>query len=225
MKISSSLRQELTEKFDDVDFEAFCQDNFPDVYAKFSRGLRKDEKISLLLDYCQRKRQTDSLISLLRVETSSVNSQINMISDDNSQDSKQVKVFINYASEDKPHVRKLYEMLKKESWLDPWLDDAKLLPGQDWEYEINKAIKQADAVIICVSNASLTKIGVVQAEIHKADEMQERRPHGYIYMVPVLLEKCQVPDNLTKYHWVDVFAPGKIDLVIRSLETIRTLKQ
>lgn len=39
---------------DDVQLDALCLDNFPAVYDTFSRGLRRDEKINLLLDYCHR---------------------------------------------------------------------------------------------------------------------------------------------------------------------------
>ena len=137
---------------------------------------------------------------------------------------EKISVFLNHASEDKPLVKKLYDDLKKVSWLDPWLDEEKLLPGSDWAYEIDQAIKNADAVIICISEISSSKIGVVQEEIRKAEEMQRRRPHGYIYMIPVLLEKCKVPDNLDQYHWVDITESGKIDLIIKSLERLRTLK-
>lgn len=48
------VRHRLTVAFDDPALNAFCMDYFPDVYDKFSRGMRKDEKITLLLDYCRR---------------------------------------------------------------------------------------------------------------------------------------------------------------------------
>jgi hypothetical protein len=131
---------------------------------------------------------------------------------------------INHASEDKPLVRNLYAELASVQWLDPWLDEEKLLPGQDWDYEIDKALKEADAVLVCMSNTSVRKIGVVQAEIHKAEELQNRRPTGYIFVIPVQLEPCLVPDGLKKYHWVDISQPGMIDKVIQSLEKLRELK-
>lgn len=47
------LRRRLS-IFDDPGLEAFCMDYFPQVYDKFSRGLRLDEKVNLLLDHCRR---------------------------------------------------------------------------------------------------------------------------------------------------------------------------
>ncbi len=49
-----ALRRQLNQMFDDAELDVFCMDNFPQVYDKFSRGMRKDENISLLLDYCRR---------------------------------------------------------------------------------------------------------------------------------------------------------------------------
>ncbi len=48
------LRQRLNQLFDDPGLDAFCLDNFPNIYDKFSRGMRKDEKITVLLDACRR---------------------------------------------------------------------------------------------------------------------------------------------------------------------------
>ncbi len=50
----AQIRRLLSRVFDDPSLDAFCQDYFPAVYDKFSRGLRKDEKITLLIDHCRR---------------------------------------------------------------------------------------------------------------------------------------------------------------------------
>lgn len=136
-------------------------------------------------------------------------------------DAPRVKVFLNHASEDKPLVRKLYRELKKESWIDPWLDEEEILPGQDWEYEINKALEESDAVIICLSQRSIAKVGVVQAEIRKAQQLQQRRPDGHVFMIPVLLEKCEVPSKLSSLHWVDVSIPRNLSKITKTLESLR----
>ena len=48
---------------------------------------------------------------------------------------RKLKVFLCHSSDDKPAVRDLYQRLKSEGWIDPWLDEEKLYPGQDWDYE------------------------------------------------------------------------------------------
>ena len=53
-----------------------------------------------------------------------------------------LKVFLCHAKEDKPTVRDLYRQLTSEGWLDVWLDEINLLPGQEWDIEAEKAAEQ-----------------------------------------------------------------------------------
>ena len=53
---------------------------------------------------------------------------------------RKLKVFLCHSSDDKPAVRDLYQRLKAEGWIDPWLDEEKLYPGQDWDREIHRVI-------------------------------------------------------------------------------------
>lgn len=81
-----------------------------------------------------------------------------------------LRVFLCHASDDKPAVRELYRQLCAEGWMDVWLDEEKLLPGQDWDMEIEKAVESAD-VVVCLSNNSVTKEGYVQKELRFALEL------------------------------------------------------
>jgi hypothetical protein len=51
---------------------------------------------------------------------------------------RKLRVFLCHASQDKPVVRELCQKLLAEGWINPWLDDEKLLPGQDWGMEIKE---------------------------------------------------------------------------------------
>ena len=63
---TATLRQML-QRLDDVELDALCLDHFPAVYDRFSRGLRRDEKLNLLLDHCQRNHgDADRLVQLLK---------------------------------------------------------------------------------------------------------------------------------------------------------------
>jgi hypothetical protein len=77
------------------------------------------------------------------------------------------KIFISYAKVDLPTARQIYEDLLIAG-LDPWLDEKNLLPGQNWQYEIKKAIKASRFVIAILSNKSVSKRGFVQREIKLA---------------------------------------------------------
>ncbi|HVM72639.1 MAG TPA: toll/interleukin-1 receptor domain-containing protein [Anaerolineales bacterium] len=63
----------------------------------------------------------------------------------------QLLVFLSHASEDKPKVRKLCQRLKADGF-DPWLDEQRLLPGQDWKLEIEKAMRNSGAILLCFSS-------------------------------------------------------------------------
>ena len=54
---------------------------------------------------------------------------------------RKLRVFLCHSSQDKPIVRELYQRLNAEIWIDSWLDEEKLPQGQDWDLEIEKAVK------------------------------------------------------------------------------------
>lgn len=49
-----TMRDRLNTMLDGADLDALCLDHFSSIYSKFSPGMRKDEKTTLLLDYCRR---------------------------------------------------------------------------------------------------------------------------------------------------------------------------
>jgi hypothetical protein len=109
---------------------------------------------------------------------------------------RKLRVFLCHASQDKPIVRELYQRLLAENWIDPWLDKEKLLPGQDWELEIEKSVETADVVIVCLSKISIKKEGYFQKEIKKILDVADEKPEGTIFVVPLRLDDCQVPRRL-----------------------------
>jgi Mn-dependent DtxR family transcriptional regulator len=115
------------------------------------------------------------------------------------------RIFLCHAKEDKPRVKELYHQLK-EAGYHPWLDEEDLLPGQDWWAEIKKIISNPyNLVVVCLSAQSVTKRGVVQREIKRALDVLDQMPESAIYLIPARLEPCQVPDRLSRLHWVNLF--------------------
>ena len=128
----------------------------------------------------------------------------------------QVGVFLCHSSADKKMVRQLYKRLKAEGFL-PWLDEEDLVAGQDWEYEIKKAVRETDVVLVCLSRNSVSKAGFVQKEIKYALDVADEQPEGSIFIVPLKLEECDVPQRLSRWHWIEYFAPEAHDRLIRAL--------
>ena len=104
--------------------------------------------------------------------------------------SRRLKVFLCHASQDKPAVRELYKRLAAEKWIDPWLDEENLLPGQDFDLEIYKAARDSDSIIICLSKVSVAKEGYVNKEIRRALDAADEKPEGAIYIIPLRLDDC-----------------------------------
>jgi len=131
-----------------------------------------------------------------------------------------LRVFLCHASGDKLAVRDLCQRLKSPS-VDVWLDEEQLLPGQDWDLEIRQAVRRSDVVLVCVSRASLTKAGYVQKEIRDALDIAEQQPEGTLFLIPVRLEECEMPDRLRRWLWVDLFQSFGYERLVRALQVRR----
>jgi proteasome lid subunit RPN8/RPN11/uncharacterized ubiquitin-like protein YukD len=117
---------------------------------------------------------------------------------------KTLRIFLCHSSKDKKIVRDLYNRLRNDGF-HPWLDEEELLPGQDWNQEIIKAVRSSDIVIVCLSEKSVNKAGYVQKEIKHALDVADEQPEGGIFLIPLKLEECEVPQRLSKWQWVNFF--------------------
>jgi formylglycine-generating enzyme required for sulfatase activity len=119
--------------------------------------------------------------------------------------SRPLRVFLCHSSADKPAVRELYQKLRNEPWIQPWLDEEELYPGQDWETEIEKAVESSDVVLVCLSNGSINKRGYVQKELRFALDVALEMPDETIFIVPLRLEECTPPRSLRDWQYADYF--------------------
>jgi hypothetical protein len=136
-------------------------------------------------------------------------------------ESRKLRVFLCHASQDKLVVRELYQRLLAEGWIDPWLDQEKLLPGQDWDLEIEKAVESADAVIVFLSTESVTKEGYVQKELRKVLDIALEKPEETIFVIPLRLDDCELPRKLRARQAVDYFpVDGQEQVYQRVLQSL-----
>src|SRR5579859_2005691 len=131
--------------------------------------------------------------------------------------SRPLRVFLCHSSEDKPAVRQLYHQLKTGN-ITPWLDEEDLLPGQNWDAEIRKAVRLCDIVIVCLSKNSSNKAGYIQKEIKFALDVADEQPEGTIFLIPLRLEECKIPDRLKHLHWVNYFEVGGFLKLMQALK-------
>lgn len=135
-----------------------------------------------------------------------------------SDEKQRLKVFLCHSSGDKEKVRELYRRLIVDG-IDAWFDEEKLLPGQDWDFEIRKAVRSSDIVVVCLSNNSITKEGYVQKEIRIALDIADEKPDGTIFIIPAKFENCSVPERITKWQWVDLYTADGYKKLILSLDS------
>ena len=132
-----------------------------------------------------------------------------------SESKRPLKVFLCHAHADSGAVRALYIRLIKDG-VDAWFDKEKLLPGQDWELEIHKAVRESDIVVVCLSKY-FNEAGFRQKEVRLALDTAMEKPEGDIFIVPARLEDCENLYSLRKWHWVNLFEEDGYEKLLRAL--------
>jgi hypothetical protein len=121
------------------------------------------------------------------------------------EDSNHSRVFVAYATEDSEAADRLYNDLEMHGFA-PWLDRRKLLPGQNWPRGIEDAISNSDFFIACLSTVSVRKRGGFQTEIRHALNFSTKIPLDDVFMIPVRLDNCVVPERIQREtQYVDLF--------------------
>jgi serine/threonine protein kinase len=114
------------------------------------------------------------------------------------------QIFLSYIREDESAVKDLYQRLS-DAGFKPWMDRRDLLPGERWETRIQKVIRDSDFFLACLSVNAVSKRGFLQKEINDALDIWQQKLESDIFLIPARLEKCEVPERLRQFQWVDLF--------------------
>ncbi len=117
--------------------------------------------------------------------------------------------FLCYAKENSAGVREFRERLRAESWVDPWFDEEDILPGQMWEGSVTDAVHNSHAVIIFLSSIAIRTEGFFHKELKLALDAAAEKPDGTIFIIPIRLDECEVPERLRPYQYVDYFGDAQ----------------
>lgn len=127
-----------------------------------------------------------------------------------------LKAFLYHVPGDRDAVRDLYLRLIKDG-VDAWLVKEKLLPGQDWKHEIHKAVREADVVVVCLSQRfDQGEFG--QKEVRGAFDTAIEQLEDEIFIVPACLEECDRLENLGNWQRVDLFEEVGYEMLIHALQ-------
>jgi hypothetical protein len=76
------------------------------------------------------------------------------------------------------------------------MDEERLLPGQDWNPEIEKGVESSEAVIVCVLSTSVAKEGYVQKDLRQVLNIALQKLEGAIFVISLKLDHCALPRQL-----------------------------
>lgn len=111
-------------------------------------------------------------------------------------------IFISYASPDRSRVLPFYHYLQEQGF-NVWIDCQDLKPGQNWDFEIKRALDKADFVLMFISENSVDRRGYVQRELKLAFDKLEEKLVDDIYLIPVLLDdNVSIPTQLQGIHCI-----------------------
>ncbi len=101
------------------------------------------------------------------------------------------KVFLSYSHKDEDHVNDFLvhqSMLKRQGLIDTWYD-RKILPGDDWNKEIQTQLEQADIIIFMLSPDFLASDYIWNHE-YKIALKRHEDINDPVTIIPVRLRRC-----------------------------------
>lgn len=108
------------------------------------------------------------------------------------------RVFVSHASEDKQRFVVKFAQRLRENGVDAWLDQWEMLPGDSLVDRIfEQGLKNAQAVVIVLSAVSVEKPWVREELNHS---VVKRISRG-LKIIPVVIDKCEVPQCLQATLW------------------------
>lgn len=109
-------------------------------------------------------------------------------------------IFLSYASPDRERVFEYYDFFSNKNF-QVWMDKRSIKGGQNWEFEIKRALQKAAIIIVFLSRNSVNRRGYVQREIKIALDQARDKLIDDIYIIPVMLDTgVPVPAQLDDIH-------------------------
>ncbi len=126
-------------------------------------------------------------------------------------------LFLSYARSDLYQVEKIYELLLNQGF-NPWMDIHNIIGGEDWHHAIYNAIDNSKLFILILSNNSVTRQGMIVKEVKRALDKWNGMSPGNIFVIPIRLDNCPIPE-LIKHLQVADWEDGKgIDKLLKAIK-------
>jgi predicted ATPase len=126
------------------------------------------------------------------------------------------EIYLSYAQPDEARAEAVYERLL-EAGFRPWIYSRDIRPGEEWRQRSAEVIRRADFFLPLLSSYwAPTRHSQKEADL--ALEVARTDRAGRIYLIPVLLEPCTVPEGLRDYRWVELFKEEGWAQLLRAVE-------
>jgi hypothetical protein len=124
-----------------------------------------------------------------------------------------MRIYLCHARANKRDVRGLRSVLRTDGFAS-WIAADDILPGQDRDLEVSKAVRLSKVVIVCLSRVAFTEIGVIHDDISHVLDIAQHQPQGSIYIIPLLLEPCKMQRRLARLQCVNWYE-GSVSFRLR----------
>ncbi|HJQ33434.1 MAG TPA: TIR domain-containing protein [Pyrinomonadaceae bacterium] len=132
------------------------------------------------------------------------------------EEKKNVRIFLAYQNEDRKRVEDLFHKLTAKGFI-PWMDVYSAAKGK-WEPQGQKAIGESDFFLACFSPGSLRKKqSVFRKELKLALKIQEELFIGEVFIIPVKLTDCEIPEEFWQFQYVNYFEKGGFAKLVKML--------
>ena len=125
--------------------------------------------------------------------------------------------FFSYSRKDRERVDALARRLSSRE-IRTWMDTKQIIGG-DWEREIKRGLRHSNFFIACLSHNTAQPGDVLRFEYASALEIQQERLEGDIFIVPVRLEACEIPETFSKFQTFDLYDQAGWDNLLRALRS------
>lgn len=113
-------------------------------------------------------------------------------------------VFVSYTAADRDIVEPIVDALIN-SGINAWMDKKQLKAGQNWNFEIRRALDKSVLIVAFISSRSTNKRGYVQRELRLALEKAEEKLIDDVYLIPVLIdEDATIPDQIKDLQFIRI---------------------
>lgn len=116
-----------------------------------------------------------------------------------------VRLFYSYSHKDEDYrveFENQLRSLRNQGWVEDW-HDRMLVPGQNWEREIDKRLFSSDLILLLISVNFISSDYCWQVEMEQALELHER---GLATVIPVMVHPCEM--RSTPFRRIQGLPPG-----------------